>query len=86
LGEELSKREAAPPPAPAADEPASEQLRKGEQLVQEGQYEAAIALFEQIGQRDPLNRAREVYAQSLAAQGPYQDAYDQMQLALQRRG
>ena len=84
LGEEPSKQGTEPSPASAADVEDDEQtarLHEGEQLVQEGQYEAAIALFEQIGQRHLLAWAREAYAQSLADQGRYQDAYEQMRLA-----
>ncbi len=86
LGEEPSKQEAEPPPVSAADEAVSEQvarLREGEQLVRAGRYEEAIALFEQIGQRVRTRWAYEQYAQFLADQGRYQEAYEQMRQAYQ---
>ena len=88
LGEEPSKQEAEPSPAPAADEEDGERaarLHEGERLVQAGRYEEAIAVFEQIGQRDLLAWAREAYAQFLADQGRYQEAYEQMMWAFQGR-
>lgn len=51
-------------------------------LIQVGRYEEALALFEQIGRKDCLRWAHEQYSQFLAEEGRYQEAYEQMRLAL----
>ena len=58
-------------------------LHEGERLVQEGRFEEGIALFEEIRQCARTSWAREQYAQFLANQGRYQDAYEQMRQAIQ---
>ena len=83
LGEEPNEQVTGAPEAPAEDSERVARLREAEQVLQAGRYEEAIARFEQVGQPERTNRAREQYAQFLAAQGRYQDAYEQMRLALQ---
>jgi HTH-type transcriptional regulator, quorum sensing regulator NprR len=84
LGEDVREPASEAHEAPAEDEEHAAQLHEAERLVQEGRYEEAIARFEQIGQRDRTIWAYEQYAQFLAAEGRYQDAYEQMQCAIQR--
>ena len=85
LGEELSRPADEAPEAPAEDDERAARLREAERVLQEGRYEEAIALFEDIGQHDRTSWAHEQYAEFLAAQGRYQEAYEQMWLALQGR-
>jgi transcriptional regulator with XRE-family HTH domain len=58
-------------------------LSEAEHLLQQGRYEEALPLFEQAGQQVRTALAYEQYAQVLAAQGRYQEAYEQMARAVQ---
>lgn len=57
-------------------------LSAAEALLQQGRYEEAIARFQQLGHKDRISSAHEQYAHFLAAQGRFQEAYEQMQRAL----
>jgi transcriptional regulator with XRE-family HTH domain len=85
LGEELSRPADEAPEAPAENGERAARLREAELVLQEGRYEEAIALFEDIGQHDQIRWTHERYAEVLAAQGRYQEAYEQMGLARQGR-
>jgi transcriptional regulator with XRE-family HTH domain len=79
LGEEVSE---APIEAPADDSVQAALLNEAERVFQEGRYEEALALFSQAGKPERANQARERYAQSLADQGCYQEAYEQLRRVL----
>jgi transcriptional regulator with XRE-family HTH domain len=81
LGEEVRKPDAEAPEAPAEGDERAARLREGERVLQEGRYEEAIALFEHAGEPERANQAREAYAQFLAEQGRYHEAYEQLRLA-----
>lgn len=66
----------------AHEEEQARLLREAEHLLQQGHHEEALALFEQTGRKDRTSCAHEAYARVLAAQGRFQDAYEQMCLAL----
>jgi transcriptional regulator with XRE-family HTH domain len=84
LGEESSKESQKTPEESLIDEEQIARLSKAERVLQQGRYEEAIALFEQIGQKDQISWAHEQYAYFLADQERYQEAYEQMRIALQR--
>src|SRR5579862_6072671 len=84
LGEDVREPPGEAPEVPAEDVEQTARLREAGRLVQEGRYEEAIALFEQLGEPERLAWAREQYAQFLAAQGRFRDAYEQMRRAIQR--
>ena len=69
---------------PEEDREQVARLHEAEQVLKEGRYEEAIALFEEIGQPDRTSWAHEQYAQFLADQGRYRDAYEQMRRAILR--
>lgn len=56
-------------------------LADAEEFLHQGRYAEAIAGFEQMGRQDRASGAHEQYARFLAAQGRFQDAYEQMRLA-----
>ncbi len=78
LGEEANKLYLEAPEVPAGIDEHSAMLSEAERLLREGRYEEAITLFAQTGQRERTNLAREHFAQFLASQGRYQEAYEQM--------
>jgi transcriptional regulator with XRE-family HTH domain len=86
LGEETREQTLETPKEQREDEQQRALPSEAERLLQQGRHEEAIALFEQIGQKDQTSWAHEQYAHFLAEQGRYQEAYEQMRLALQVRG
>ena len=85
LGEEVREPATEAPEAPAEENAQAALLNEAELVLQEGRYEEALALFEQAGEPERANQAREAYAQFLAEQGRYQEAYEQMMWAFQGR-
>jgi transcriptional regulator with XRE-family HTH domain len=82
LGEEASEALIEAPEAPTDDSVQAALLNEAERVFQEGRYEEALALFAQAGKPERANQARERYAQSLADQGRYQEAYEQLRRVL----
>ena len=82
LGEDVNESSPEAPEAPAEDTKHAARLREAERVLQEGRYEEAIALFGETGEPNRLAWAHEQYAQFLADQGRFQDAYEQMRLTL----
>lgn len=85
LGEEVYEPPIDVPETPAEDAELVARLSEAERVLQAGRYEEAIARFEEIGQRDRASCAHARYAHYLANQGRYQEAYEQMRRAFQRR-
>jgi transcriptional regulator with XRE-family HTH domain len=88
LGEEAPLIVTEAPEAPTVPAEVAEQaplLHEAERMVQERRFEEALSLLEQIGRPDRTSWAHEQYAQFLADQGRYQEAYEQMRRALQHR-
>ena len=54
---------------------------QAESCLQEGRYEEALALGAQAEEPGLLCEIREAYSAYLAAQGRYQEAYEQLRLA-----
>lgn len=67
----------------AGEAPETARISEAEHFLQQGRHEEALALFEHSGQPDRTRRAHEQYACFLAEQGRYQEADEQMRLALQ---
>ncbi len=65
LGEDVSEPATE---APAAENTQAALLNEAKRVLQEGRYEAALALFEQADEPERTNQAREAYRQFLAAQ------------------
>ena len=85
LGEDLP-----PPSSPTPDVPviADQQtaVREAlEQLLGQERYEEALALCGEYGRLDWMSEVRTAYAQCLAAQGRYEDAYQQLAQACQKQ-
>lgn len=83
LGEEIVLPAPETPEAQAEEEVHAALHEEAEHMVQEGRYEEAIALFKQIEQHDRVGWARERYAEFLATQGRFHEAYEQIRLPLQ---
>ena len=67
---------------PQADvERVASMLIQAQEAIEQGRYEAGIALCEEIGKQDLMGWAHEQYSHFLAGQGRYQEAYEQLRLA-----
>ena len=82
LGENVRSNETIERSQQAHEEALAQLLGEAESLLQQGRFEEAIASFEQLGRKNRTRCAHEAYARFLAAQGRFQDAYEQMQKAL----
>jgi transcriptional regulator with XRE-family HTH domain len=51
------------------------------EAIEQGRYEAGIALCEEIGNQDLIGWAHEQYSHFLAGQGRFQEAYEHLRLA-----
>jgi transcriptional regulator with XRE-family HTH domain len=68
---------------PQADdsERVASMLNQAREAIEQGRYEAGIALCEEIGKQDLIGWAHEQYSHFLAGQGRFQEAYEYLRLA-----
>jgi transcriptional regulator with XRE-family HTH domain len=85
LGEEVRSESPEVSEEPTGDDQQATLRSLAEHLLHQGRYEEAITQFERIGQKDWTGWAHEQYACFLADQGRFQEAYEQMRLALMER-
>ncbi len=82
LEEHTNDKEAREQERQAHEEEQARLLGEAESLLQQGCYEEAIARFEALKHQDRTCAAHAAFAQFLASQGRYQEAYEQMRLSL----